>query len=141
MASSTTTSKPAKRTTRAKGGSKAKTKGQGSASKAKPASKRPTYSDEVRAITEKARGLACPETRQGPVAKQVSQIMADLKDPRQALKDAGLTQAQVRAIAQGDGDAEAKKKLRTLAERVDGAPQWTRGRPLAATITAWLEAK
>jgi hypothetical protein len=141
MASSSTTSKPAKRTTRAKAGSKAKAKGQGSASKAKPASKRPPYSEEVKRITEKARAMACPVTKQGPVSKQVSQVMADLKDPREAIASVGLTQKELKAIANGTGTTEAKAKLRPLGEKVNGAKQWTRGRPLAATLTAWLEQK
>jgi hypothetical protein len=52
-----------------------------------------------------------------------------------------LSQKEVRQLAEGNGSKEAKAKLRKLAERVAGAPQWTRGRPLAATITAWLEQK
>jgi hypothetical protein len=83
--------------------------------------------------------MACPVTKQGPVSKQVSDIMRDVKDPRKALKDAGLSLAQVKKIANGNGDAEAKKKLRTIAETITGAPQWTRGRSLAATLVAWIE--
>lgn len=44
----------------------------------------------------------------------------------------------------GDGDKESKAKLRPLGERVakaGGAPQWVRGRSLAATLIAWLETK
>lgn len=137
-----TTTKPApKRNARKGSGSKSNGKGSQAAPKAKPASKRPTYSDEVLAITGKARKLACPVTLQGPVARQVSDIMRDVKDPRAAIKRAGLSLAQLKKLANGDGDAESKKALRTIAEQVNGAPQWTRGRPLAATLVAWLESK
>jgi hypothetical protein len=139
--SSNTTSKPAERTTRANGGSKAQPQDKGNASKAK-ASKRPQYSDEVKAITEKARGYAYPETRQGPVARQVEQIQQVLGDPREALKAAGITQKALKAYAQGSGDEEVRAALRPLGQRVveaGGAKQWVTGRPLAATLTAWLE--
>jgi hypothetical protein len=85
--------------------------------------------------------MATPKTLQGPVPKQIVDIQRGLKDPREAIASVGLSQAQVKKLAQGNGDAESKKKLRKLAERVQGAPQWTRGRPLAAAITAWLEQK
>jgi hypothetical protein len=58
------------------------------------------------------------------------------------LKEAGLSQREVREIAQGDGTKEAKSKLKPLGDRVlaaGGARQWVRGRPLAATLTAWIE--
>jgi hypothetical protein len=112
--------------------------------KAKPASKRPQYSDEIRAITEKARGLACPETRQGPVSRQVQQVQQVLKDPREALKEMGVTQKALKGYATGNGDKEVRAALRPLAARVieaGGARQWVSGRPLAATLTAWLEQK
>jgi hypothetical protein len=108
----------------------------------KPASKRPQYGEDVVAIATKARAMANPETKQGPVPKQVADTMRVLKDPREALKEAGLTQKEVKATATGNGDKEAKAKLRPLAARVreaGGAPQWTSGRPLAATLVAWLE--
>ncbi len=47
--------------------------------------------------------------------------MTVLGDPRAALKEAGLTQAQVKAIAHGKGDAESKKQLRPLGDRVGEA--------------------
>lgn len=75
------------------------------------------------------------------MSKQVADIMRDLKDPREALASVDLTQKQVKALANGDGDTDSKAKLRKLAERVNGAPQWTRGRSLAATLVAWLETK
>lgn len=140
--SSTPTKSQPKRSTGKANGKAAPKKGDGKATG--KASKRPTYSDEVKAITAKARAMACPVTKQGPVARQVSQIMTVLGDPRKAIKEAGLSQAEVKKIAQGNGDAEAKKNLRPLGDRVvaaGGAKQWVRGRPLAATLTAWLEAK
>jgi hypothetical protein len=139
MATSSTTTKPApERTTRAKAGSKAKPKGQGSASKAKSPSKRPQYDERTVAIATAARKLATPKTLQGPVPKQVADIMRDVGDPREAIKAAGLSQ-EVKELASGKGSKEAKAKLRTIAENVNGAPQWTRGRSLAATLVAWLE--
>ena len=109
--------------------------------KAKPSAPRTKHSDDVVAIATAARKLACPVTEQGPVPKQVADIMATLKDPRAALKEAGLTQAQVRKLANGEGTKETRAALRPLGERVakaGGAPQWVRGRSLAATLTAWL---
>jgi integrase len=143
-ATSPTASKPAKRNTRARAGSKAKAKDPGSASKAKPASKRPKYSDDVKAITEKARGYACPETKQGPVARQVQQVQQVLGDPREALKEAGVTQKALKGYATGSDDKEVRTALRPLGQRVvaaGGAKQWVTGRSLAATLTAWLEQK
>ena len=105
-------------------------------SKAKP---RAEYSDDVKAIATRARALACPVSLQGPVPKQIVDIMRDVKDPRAALKAAGLSQKEVKELANGKGSKEAKAKLRTIAEKVNGAPQWTRGRPLAAALVAWIE--
>jgi hypothetical protein len=139
MASSTTKSQPAP-----KQNGNGKSKSGSSGSKAKATPKRPQYDERVKTIAEKARGLACPETRQGPVSKQVADVMRVLKDPCEALKEAGLTQKQVKEIATGNGDAESKKKLRPLGERVveaGGAKQWVRGRSLAATLAAWIEEK
>lgn len=65
--------------------------------------------------------------------------MQALGDPREAIASVGLSQKEVKAIANGNGTAEAKTKLRPLGEKVAEAKQWTRGRPLAATITAWPE--
>jgi hypothetical protein len=141
MARSTTTSKPSKHATRAKAGFKAKIKSQGSASKAKPASKRTQYDERTVAIATAARKLATPKTLQGPVPKQVADIMRDVGDPREAIKAAGLSQKEVKELASGKGSKEAKAKLRTIAEKVNGAPQWTRGRSLAATLVAWIDAK
>ena len=56
----------------------------------------------------------------------------------------GLSQKQVRAIATGSVDCKDTRKLASLAERVranGGAPQWTRGKYLAATLVARIEAK
>ena len=64
--------------------------------------------------------------------------MRDLKGPREALASVGLSQKELKAIANGNGTAEAKTKLRPLGEKVAGAKQWTRGRQLAATLVAWL---
>jgi hypothetical protein len=114
--------------------------GQGKPSKAKP-SKRPQYDERTVAIATAARKMATPKTLQGPVPKQVADIMRDLKNPREALASVGLSQKEVKALANGDGDKDSKAKLRKLAERVNGAPQWTRGRALASTLTAWLEVK
>jgi hypothetical protein len=125
-------------------GAPKKATGKPKASSTKKASPRPTYDDRVKAIATKARAMACPVSLQGPVPKQVNDIMTVLGNPREALKEAELTQAQAKAIATGNGDAESKKKLRPLGERVakaGGAPQWVRGRSLAATLIAWLETK
>jgi hypothetical protein len=146
MATSTTSRKPAPK---AKSNDKAKpapkkATGKAKASSTKKATPRPTYDEKVKAISTKARVMACPTSKQGPVPKQCLDVMNVLKDPRQALKEAGLTQAQVKKIAQGDGDAESRKKVRPLGERVakaGGAPQWVRGRPLAAILVAWIESK
>jgi hypothetical protein len=88
--------------------------------------------------------MACPATKQGPVPKQVADIMRVLGDPREVLKKARLSQAEVKKIATGNGDAEAKKKVRPLGDRVaaaGGAKQWVRGKYLAATLVAWLDEK
>lgn len=133
--------------TRKATGSKAAPKGKatGKAKKAPAQSKgngkaRPQYSDEVKRITEKARGIACPETRQGPVSKQVLAIMQGIGDVRAATKEVGLTRKELTALANNDSpSSEARAKLRTLAERVSGAPRWTRGRALAAVLLVWSE--
>lgn len=65
--------------------------------------------------------------------------MQALGDPREELASVGLSQKEVKAIANGNGTAEAKTKLRPLGEKVAGAKQWTRGRPLAATLVAWRD--
>jgi hypothetical protein len=139
MAASSTKSKTApKRSTRPRKGSQA----QGNGKKAAPVSKRPQYSDEVKAITEKARGYACPESRQGPVARQVQQVQQVIGDPRGALKEAGVTQKALKGYATGNGDKDVRAALRPLGQRVvdaGGARQWVTGRALAATLTAWLE--
>jgi hypothetical protein len=135
MASTTTTRSTPKAKAKAAGG-RAEPK---ASTKAKP---RATYDERVKQISTKARAMACPTSRQGPVPKQCLDVMNVLKDPRQALKEVGLSQPQVKAIATGDGDAESKKKLRPLGERVakaGGAPQWVQGRALAATLAAWIE--
>jgi hypothetical protein len=114
------------------------------ASKPKATSKRATYSEQVQAITERARGYAYPETRQGPVAKQVQRTMAALGDPRKALAEAGITQKALRAYANGSGDKEVRAALKPLGQRVvdtGAARQWVTGRCLAATLVAWLEVK
>jgi hypothetical protein len=62
--------------------------------------------------------------------------------PREAIKSVGLSQAQVKSIATGQGDAKDVRKLAPLAERVranGGAPEWTWGKYLASTLVAWLE--
>src|SRR5918999_4860370 len=64
--------------------------------------------------------------------------------PREAIKSVGLSQKQVWAIATGSVDCKDTRKLAPLAERVranGGAPQWTRGKYLAATLVARIEAK
>jgi hypothetical protein len=120
---------------------KAKANGKGNGN-GKP-TPRPTYPDDIKAIADRARGLANPESRQGPVPKQVSDTMRTLKEgPAEAIKAVGLTRAQCKAIAEGKGARADVLKLRPLAERIQangGARQWTSGRPLAATLVAWLE--
>jgi hypothetical protein len=98
----------------------------------------------VKRITEKARGYACPEARQGPVARQALQVQQVLGDPREAIEEAGVTQKALKGYATGHGDKDVRAALRPLGQRVvaaGGAKQWVTGRPLAATLTAWLEAK
>jgi hypothetical protein len=90
-------------------GAPKKATGKPKASSTKKASPRPTYDDRVKAIATKARAMACPVGLQRPVPKQVNDIMTVLGNPREALKEAGLTQAQVKAIATGNGDAEARR--------------------------------
>jgi hypothetical protein len=114
-------------------------KKQATGSKAKP---RAEYTDEVKAIATRARAMACPVTKQGPVPRQVQDVQRVLKDPRAALKQAGLTQKQVKEYAQGSSDKELRAALRPLGQRVveaGGAKQWVTGRPLASTLVAWLE--
>jgi hypothetical protein len=78
------------------------------------------------------------------VHRQVQDVQRVLRDPREALKEAGPTAAKVKAYAKGSGDKDVRAALRPLGQRViaaGGAKQWVSGRPLAATLTAWLEAK
>jgi hypothetical protein len=145
VATSSTTSKsqpkPEGNGSKPKATGKAKPK---ASSKAKAASKRTTYDDRTKQIATKARATACPASLQGPVPKQVADIMRVLEDPRKVLKEAGLTQKQLKAYAQGNGDKEVRAALRPLGQRVvaaGGAKQWVSGRPLAATLVAWLEQK
>lgn len=66
--------------------------------------------------------MACPTSLQGPVPKQVNDIMTVLGDPREALKEAGLTQKQVKAPA----TATATRRARRSSGR------WASGRPRRA---------
>ena len=138
----TTTKSTPKHSTRKAQGSKAKPKAKASTKKATP---RPQYSDEVRAIAAKARAMACPKTLQGPVPRQVQDVQRVIKEgPCEALASVGLTAAKVKAYAKGNNDKDTRAKLRPLGQRVvkaGGAKQWCTGRPLAATLTAWLEQK
>lgn len=95
MATSTTSSKSTpKPKSKATGRPAPKGKSNGKASTAKKATPRPTYDDRVKTIATKARAMACPTSLQGPVPKQVNDIMTVLGDPREALKEAGLTQSK-----------------------------------------------
>jgi hypothetical protein len=159
-----TTPTTTKRTTAPRGGVKSTPKkGKGKQSqakgKAKPKAKgnthegakradnaRRQYPDNVKAITEVARGYAYPTTRQGPVSKQVQQTMTVLAEgPQAAAESVGLTRAQLKAIATGKAkDRSQVRQLQPLAARViaaGGARQWVSGRPLAATLSAWWEAQ
>lgn len=100
-------SKPAPKRTARKGNGRPASRGNGSTKKATP---RTRYDEKVKQVSAKARAMACPASLQGPVPKQVNDIMTVLGDPRQAVKQAGLTQAQVKKIATGDGDAESKEE-------------------------------
>jgi hypothetical protein len=131
MATSSTKSKPASMRT-----------GKGKTSTGKTT--RPQYDEKVVAIATAARKMACPTSLQGPVPRQVHDVQRVLKDPREAIKSAGISQKALKGYATGSGDKEVRAALRPLGQRIveaGGAKQWVTGRPLAATLTAWLEAK
>jgi hypothetical protein len=113
--------------------------------KAETKPKPPKYGEVAKRVSDKARRLACADTLQGPIPKQSHDVMTTLTEgPQEALKSVGVTQKEARAIATGNSDPKTARKLAPLAERVranGGAPQWTRGKYLAATLVAWLDEK
>jgi hypothetical protein len=52
-----------------------------------------------------------PETEQGPVPRQVQDIMRVLEDPRQVLKEAGITRKDLLAMANGQSSKETRDAL------------------------------
>lgn len=72
--------------------------------------------------------MACPTSLQGPVPKQVNDIMTVLGDPREALKEAGLTQKQVKAPA----TATATRRARRSSGRWRAGGQGGRGAPMGS---------
>jgi hypothetical protein len=138
VATSTTT----KSRSKPKGNGTGKRTGNG---KPTPEPKAPKYGEVAKRVSDKARKMACPESLQGPIPKQSHDVMQTLTEgPQEALKSVGVTQKEARAIATGNSDPKTARKLGPLAERVrkaGGAPQWTRGKFLAATLVAWLDEK
>jgi hypothetical protein len=64
--------------------------------------------------------------------------------PAEALKRVGLTQKDARAVATGKAEPPPRASLARWPSGCGangGAPQWTRGKYLAATLMAWLDEK
>jgi hypothetical protein len=138
MATTSTKSAPRKRSARAKGNGKPNGSAKPKAKGGNRRSPRAEYDDNVKAISARAREIACPMTKQGPVPRQVQDIMTGIGDVHAALAEVKLSRKDLKALADNDSPStEARAKLRTLAERVTGAKQWTRGRSLAATLYVW----
>lgn len=79
----------------------------------------------------------------GPTPKQYRAVVDALKgeNPVDLLGtlDPAMTQKELKEIADGSAKRGQGRRLQPIADRVNGNA-WTKGRNLAATMVAWIEA-